>query len=138
MGLSMFARIGGIHDLRMRAEEHGRGCYNHGCRIHEGRSASSPISVRVRLNGFTVIPAGDQGIGEVLHHLLRASVHRDVRDHDFVFHRIGYPVSIGIEDELRVFVDRAVAGCDHRRAGVLLSSQGSPLMLLRNGIMISA
>lgn len=46
----------------------------------------------------------------MFHQLLRAAVHRNVRDGHHVFHGTDYPVVIGADDELRFTVKQPVIG----------------------------
>ena len=111
LGFEHVCKVRGIHDLGVRAER-ARSVWRSRPWPHPRAQGQVPDIRMGQVERFDRDTAGNQGIGEVFHHLLRAAVHGHVRDHHFVLHRIGDPVRIGIEDQLRVFVDRAMARGD--------------------------
>jgi len=78
-----------------------------------------------------------QGVKKMVDHGLRAPVHGDVGENHHVLHGIARPVPVSIDYERRSSVNGAVARCNDlylaRREFLKV-----PLMLARNGIMISA
>ena len=75
--------------------------------------ASSPISVRITLQGNDGNVFSHQGAGQVLDHFPGAAVHGNEGDQHLVAHLIGSPFLIGLEDEFGARIDHPVAGGDH-------------------------
>ena len=108
LGPECICKVRCRHDLGVRSEEHGWRCNNDGSCIYkrEGKFPDIRMGQVERSDGNT---AGNQGIGEVFHHLPGAAMHGHVGNHHLVFHGIGNPVCIGIENQVGIFVYRAVA-----------------------------
>ena len=111
LGFQQICKVGGINDLRVWAEEHGRRGDNHGGSINEREGEFADIGMG-QVERLDRNAPGNEGIGKVLHHLLGAAMHGHVRDHYFVFYFIGDPFRVCIEDKVRVFMHRPMARGD--------------------------
>ena len=112
LGFEHVCKVRGIHDLGVGTKEDGGCRHNHRRRIDKCQGKLPDIRMG-QVERFDSNPAADQCTGEVLHHLLGAPMHRDIGDHDLVFHGVRYPVGIGIENERGMAVDGPVARCNH-------------------------
>ena len=111
LGLQRVRQIRRGIDQRMRADIHRGRPNDDGGGIHKSHGQLAGVGCGqfklVRPN----IALGQSG-HQVIHHQLRAAVHRNVRNHNAVAHAVGGPILVGVQNQLGVVMNGAVAGRD--------------------------
>ncbi|MPM21237.1 hypothetical protein SDC9_67681 [bioreactor metagenome] len=99
-------------DRRMGAEVDRGGADDDGGGIHQVDGQIADVS-HGKLVLFDFHSPLHQGVKQVIHHDLRASVHGDVGDGHEIGYPVGDPVTVSVQDEFGLVVDGPVARGDH-------------------------
>ena len=104
-------QIGGEDDVRVRANEDGRRREDDRCGVDQMDRVLAEVGRR-HVERLDVHAAVGQRLDQVIDHPPCAVVHRRVWEDDHVLRRIVDPVTVRVEDERRIVVNRAVARTD--------------------------